>query len=43
MTNLKKEIIENSIHYTLHGDYYLPDLELPEVPRQAIAAMAGCA
>ena len=36
MTNLKKEIIENSIHYTLHGDYYLPDLELPEVPRQAI-------
>lgn len=36
MTNLKKEIIENSIHYTLHGGYYLPDLELPEVPRQAI-------
>lgn len=36
MTNLKKEIIENGIHYTLHGDYYFPDLELPEVSRQAI-------
>ena len=36
MTNLEKEIIENGIHYTLHGDYYFPDLELPEVPRQAI-------
>lgn len=30
MTNLKKEIIENGIHYTLHGDYYFPDLDLPE-------------
>ena len=36
MTNLKKEIIENGIHYTLHGDYYFPDLELPDVPLQAI-------
>ena len=36
MTNLKKEIIENGIHYTLHGDYYFPDLELPETPNQAI-------
>ena len=36
MTNLKKEIIENGIHYTLHGDYYFPDLELSEVHRQAI-------
>ena len=36
MTNLKKEIIENGILYTLHGDYYFPDLELPEVPLQAI-------
>ena len=24
MTNLKKEIIENGIHYTLHRDYYFP-------------------
>ena len=36
MTNLKKEITENGIHYTLHGDYYFPDLELPEAPNQAI-------
>ena len=36
MTNLEKEIIENGIHYTLHGDYYFPDLILPEVPLQAI-------
>ena len=36
MTNLEKEIIENVIHYTLHGDYYFPDLELPGVPPQAI-------
>ena len=36
MTNLKKEMIENGIHYTLHGDYYFPDLELPEAPRQVI-------
>ena len=36
MTNLEKEIIENGIHYTLHGDYYFPDLELPGVPPQAI-------
>ena len=27
MTNLKKEIIENGIHYTLQGDYYFPDLD----------------
>ena len=36
MTILEKEIIENGIHYTLHGDYYFPDLELPGVPPQAI-------
>ena len=36
MTNLEKEIIENGIHYTLHGDYFFPNLELPEVPLQAI-------
>ncbi len=36
MTNLKKGIIENGIHYTLHGDYYVPNLELPEVPLQTI-------
>ena len=36
MTNLKKEIIENGIHYTLRGDYYFPDLEVPEQSLQAI-------
>ena len=36
MTNMKKEITENGIHYTLHGDYYFPDLEFPEVSRQTI-------
>ena len=36
MTQLKKEIIENGIHYTLHGDYYFPDLNLPEASQQAI-------
>ena len=36
MTNLKKEIIENGIHYTLRGDYYFPDLEVPEESLQAI-------
>lgn len=36
MTYLKKEIAENGIHYTLHGDYYFPDLEAPEGFHQAI-------
>ncbi len=36
MTQLKKKSIENGIHYTLRGDYYYPDLELPETPRQGI-------
>ena len=36
MTNLKKEISENGIHYTLQGDYYFPDLDLPEGSRQSI-------
>ena len=33
MTNkntLPGEITENGIHYTLHGDYYLPDITAPE-------------
>ena len=29
-------IAENGIHYTLHGDYYFPDLDLPDSPRQTI-------
>ena len=36
MTHLKKEIIENGIHYTLHGDYYFPDLNLPDAYQKTI-------
>ena len=28
MSELRKEMFKNGIHYTLHGDYYLPDLEV---------------
>ena len=30
MKNMTAELNQNGIHYTLHGDYYLPDLDLPE-------------
>ena len=30
MKNMTAELNQNGIHYTLHGDYYLPDLELAE-------------
>lgn len=30
MKNMTAELKQNGIHHTLHGDYYLPDLELPE-------------
>ena len=30
MTELRKEIWENGIHYTLIGDYYFPDVRSPE-------------
>ena len=33
MTGLKKMIRENGISYTLAGDYYIPDLRLPEEER----------
>ena len=36
MTCFPKEITENGIHYSLHGNYYFPDLGLPESDRQAI-------
>lgn len=36
MTRFPKELTENGIHYTLHGDYYFPDLDLPDSPRQTI-------
>lgn len=39
MTNkntLPEEITENGIHYTLHGDYYFPDLAAPETDSRSI-------
>ena len=36
MTQLKKEIIENGIYYSLHEDYYFPDLDFSKGSRQAI-------
>ena len=30
MKSMTTELNQNGIHFTLHGDYYLPDLELPE-------------
>ena len=35
MEELKKHIYDesNGLHYTLVGDYYIPDLKLPEEPR----------
>ena len=36
MTQLPAELKENDIHYTLHGDYYLPDFDLPESPTTPI-------
>ena len=29
MFQFPKEMTENSIHYTLHGDYYFPDIAVP--------------
>ena len=33
MEHLPKKITQNGIRYTLVGDYYIPDLQLPEKPR----------
>ena len=35
MEELKKHIYDehNGLHYTLVGDYYIPDVELPEETR----------
>jgi len=30
MNELPSEITENGIHYTLNGDYYLPDISIPD-------------
>lgn len=37
MTRFPKELTENGIHYTLHGDCYFPDLDLPDSPQQTIS------
>ena len=36
MERLPTEITENGIHYTLHGDYYFPDITIPESDSKAI-------
>jgi len=33
MSKLKRRITENGIDYILVGDYYIPDLKLPEEHR----------
>ena len=36
MKMLPIEMKENGIHYTLHGDYYYPNLTLPETGKKPI-------
>ena len=36
MNNLPTKITENDIHYTLHGDYYFPNITVPESDRKPI-------
>ena len=36
MEKLPTEITENGIHYTLHGDYYFPDITIPESDSKSI-------
>ena len=36
MKTLPIEMTENGIHYTLHGDYYFPNLTLPETGKRPI-------
>jgi len=36
ITDLPNELTENGIHYTLHGDYYLPGMFLPEADRKPL-------
>ena len=42
MDKLKKHIYDesNGLHYTLIGDYYIPDLKLPEENRSIVTG--GC-
>ena len=41
MSELKPRITENGIDYILVGDYYIPDLKLPEESRP-IGSTDGC-
>ena len=43
MTCFPKEITENGIHYTLHGDYYLHDLDSRNLAGKTSATTAACA
>ena len=36
MKTLPIEMTENGIHYTLHGDYFFPNLDLPETGKRSI-------
>ena len=42
MSDLKPRITEKRIDYILVGDYYVPDLKLPEVTPPHRASMDGC-
>ena len=41
MEHLPKKIHQNGISYTLVGDYYIPDLKLPEEKRPRLALVDG--
>lgn len=41
MQELKKRIHENGIDYVLMGDYYIPELKLPE-KNEPSGIMEGC-
>lgn len=32
----------NGLGYTLHGDYYLPDLEMPKEEKAQYGKLDGC-
>ena len=36
MAELRKSITENGIHYSLNGDYYVPDFAMPETDNQPL-------
>ena len=42
MKHLPKKTCQNGIGYTLVGDYYIPDLQLPEENRPIGGGGGGC-